>query len=102
MCLLPGGFDLLPLQLDMGTVVIARPLDAEVQSVYNMMVQVTDGTNIATAQVHLDTHTHARARTHTETQGWTHIDTYTQVCTHKETHLHTQGMHTQNNKHIWL
>ncbi|XP_067113778.1 protocadherin Fat 3 [Osmerus mordax] len=46
-----GGFDLFSLQLDMGTVVIARPLDAEVQSVYNMTVQVTDGTNVATTQV---------------------------------------------------
>ncbi len=35
----------------MGTIVIARPLDAETQSLYNMTVQVTDGTNTATTQV---------------------------------------------------
>lgn len=40
------------LQLGVGTLVVAKPLDAEVQSVYNMTVQVTDGTNFATAQVH--------------------------------------------------
>ncbi|KAI4814272.1 hypothetical protein KUCAC02_003474, partial [Chaenocephalus aceratus] len=34
-----------------GTLVVAKPLDAEVQSVYNMTIQVTDGTNFATAQV---------------------------------------------------
>lgn len=35
----------------MGTIVIARPLDAETQSLYNMTVQVADGTNTATTQV---------------------------------------------------
>ncbi len=35
----------------MGTIVIARSLDAETQSLYNMTVQVTDGTNTATTQV---------------------------------------------------
>lgn len=35
----------------MGTVVLARPLDAETQSLYNMTVQVNDGTNTATTQV---------------------------------------------------
>lgn len=39
------------LQVGVGTVVVAKPLDAELQSVYNMTVQVTDGTNFATAQV---------------------------------------------------
>lgn len=39
------------LQVGVGTLVVAKPLDAEVQSVYNMTVQVTDGTNVATAQV---------------------------------------------------
>uniref|UniRef100_A0A8C5QK66 Protocadherin Fat 3 n=1 Tax=Leptobrachium leishanense TaxID=445787 RepID=A0A8C5QK66_9ANUR len=34
-----------------GTIVIAKPLDAELRSVYNMTVEVTDGTNIATTQV---------------------------------------------------
>ncbi|KAF7663319.1 hypothetical protein LDENG_00214170, partial [Lucifuga dentata] len=39
------------LQMGVGTLVVAKPLDAEAQSVYNMTVQVTDGTNVATAQV---------------------------------------------------
>lgn len=39
------------LQVGVGTLVVAKPLDAEVQSVYNMTIQVTDGTNFATAQV---------------------------------------------------
>lgn len=39
------------LQVGLGTLVVAKPLDAEVQSVYNMTVQVTDGTNFATTQV---------------------------------------------------
>ncbi|XP_010074404.1 PREDICTED: protocadherin Fat 3, partial [Pterocles gutturalis] len=34
-----------------GTIVIAKPLDAEQRSIYNMSVEVTDGTNIATTQV---------------------------------------------------
>ncbi|XP_053564600.1 protocadherin Fat 3 isoform X2 [Bombina bombina] len=34
-----------------GTIVIAKPLDAELRSSYNMTVAVTDGTNIATTQV---------------------------------------------------
>ncbi|KAJ7419437.1 FAT atypical cadherin 3 [Willisornis vidua] len=34
-----------------GTIVIAKPLDAEQRSMYNMTVEVTDGTNIATTQV---------------------------------------------------
>ncbi|XP_053312519.1 protocadherin Fat 3 [Spea bombifrons] len=34
-----------------GTIVIAKPLDAEARSVYNMTIEVTDGTNIATTQV---------------------------------------------------
>ncbi|XP_076745308.1 protocadherin Fat 3 isoform X2 [Maylandia zebra] len=47
-----GSFDMqFDLQLGVGTLVVAKPLDAEVQSVYNMTVQVTDGTNFATAQV---------------------------------------------------
>uniref|UniRef100_A0A3Q2ZLK4 FAT atypical cadherin 3b n=1 Tax=Kryptolebias marmoratus TaxID=37003 RepID=A0A3Q2ZLK4_KRYMA len=48
-----GSFDMqFDLQVGVGTLVVAKPLDAEVQSVYNMTVQVTDGTNFATAQVH--------------------------------------------------
>ncbi|RMC07431.1 hypothetical protein DUI87_16899 [Hirundo rustica rustica] len=34
-----------------GSIVIAKPLDAEQRSMYNMTVEVTDGTNIATTQV---------------------------------------------------
>lgn len=34
-----------------GTIVIAKPLDAEQRSVYNMTVEVTDGTNVAVTQV---------------------------------------------------
>lgn len=39
------------LQVGVGTLIVAKPLDAEVQSVYNMTVQVTDGTNFASTQV---------------------------------------------------
>ncbi|XP_066507712.1 protocadherin Fat 3 [Hoplias malabaricus] len=45
-----GPFDI---HRGMGTVVLAMPLDAENQSVYNMTVQVTDGTNTATTQVYI-------------------------------------------------
>uniref|UniRef100_A0ACB8FG51 Uncharacterized protein n=1 Tax=Sphaerodactylus townsendi TaxID=933632 RepID=A0ACB8FG51_9SAUR len=34
-----------------GTIVIAKPLDAEQRSAYNMTVEVTDGTNVASTQV---------------------------------------------------
>ncbi|XP_058484035.1 protocadherin Fat 3 [Solea solea] len=47
-----GSFDMqFDLQVGVGTLVVAKPLDAEMQSVYNMTIQVTDGTNFATAQV---------------------------------------------------
>ncbi|XP_054610682.1 protocadherin Fat 3 isoform X3 [Dunckerocampus dactyliophorus] len=47
-----GSFDMqFDLQVGVGTLVVARPLDAEVQTVYNMTVQVTDGTSVATTQV---------------------------------------------------
>ncbi|XP_061608209.1 protocadherin Fat 3 isoform X2 [Phyllopteryx taeniolatus] len=47
-----GSFDMqFDLQVGVGTLVVARALDAEVQAVYNMTVQVTDGTNVATTQV---------------------------------------------------
>uniref|UniRef100_A0A3Q1EEG5 FAT atypical cadherin 3b n=1 Tax=Acanthochromis polyacanthus TaxID=80966 RepID=A0A3Q1EEG5_9TELE len=47
-----GSFDMqFDLQVGVGTLVVAKPLDAEVQSVFNMTIQVTDGTNFATAQV---------------------------------------------------
>ncbi|XP_069022575.1 protocadherin Fat 3a isoform X9 [Embiotoca jacksoni] len=36
-----------------GTIIIARPLDAEQRSFYNLTVQATDGTNTAAAQVHI-------------------------------------------------
>lgn len=53
LCVIPGSFDMqFDLQVGVGTLVVAKPLDAEVQSVYNMTIQVTDGTNFATAQVH--------------------------------------------------
>ncbi|XP_051540355.1 protocadherin Fat 3-like [Myxocyprinus asiaticus] len=45
-----GPFDK---QRGIGTIVIARPLDAETQSIYNMTVQVTDGTNTATTQIYI-------------------------------------------------
>uniref|UniRef100_A0A8C1GR63 FAT atypical cadherin 3b n=1 Tax=Cyprinus carpio TaxID=7962 RepID=A0A8C1GR63_CYPCA len=45
-----GPFDI---QRGMGTIVIARPLDAETQSLYNMTVQVTDGTDTATTQIYI-------------------------------------------------
>lgn len=51
-CVIAGSFDMqFDLQVGVGTLVVAKPLDAEVQSVFNMTVQVTDGTNFATAQV---------------------------------------------------
>lgn len=40
-----------------GTIVIAKPLDTEQRSFYNLTVEVTDGTNIAYTQV--NTHTHS-------------------------------------------
>uniref|UniRef100_A0AAV2JCE7 Protocadherin Fat 3-like n=1 Tax=Knipowitschia caucasica TaxID=637954 RepID=A0AAV2JCE7_KNICA len=47
-----GSFDMqFDLQVGVGTLVVARPLDAEMQAVYNMTIQVTDGTSLATAQV---------------------------------------------------
>ncbi|CAB1348171.1 unnamed protein product, partial [Coregonus sp. 'balchen'] len=36
-----------------GTIIIAKPLDAEQRSFYNMTVEVTDGTNSAATQVHI-------------------------------------------------
>lgn len=48
-----GPFDI---KRGMGAIVIARPLDAEAQSLYNMSVQVTDGTNTATTQVGVCSH----------------------------------------------
>ncbi|KAI5099865.1 protocadherin Fat 3-like isoform X3 [Silurus meridionalis] len=45
-----GAFDT---QRRMGTIVLVKPLDAENQSLYNLTVQVTDGTSTATTQVHI-------------------------------------------------
>ncbi|KAF4082055.1 hypothetical protein AMELA_G00147240 [Ameiurus melas] len=45
-----GAFDI---QRGMGTIVLVKTLDAENQSLYNLTVQVTDGTNTATTQVHI-------------------------------------------------
>ncbi|XP_047195466.1 protocadherin Fat 3a isoform X5 [Hippoglossus stenolepis] len=36
-----------------GTIIIAKPLDAEQRSFFNLTVQATDGTNIAYTQVHI-------------------------------------------------
>ncbi|XP_054868346.1 protocadherin Fat 3a isoform X5 [Amphiprion ocellaris] len=36
-----------------GTIIIAKPLDAEQRSFYNLTVQATDGTNTANTQVHI-------------------------------------------------
>ncbi|XP_070826256.1 protocadherin Fat 3a isoform X6 [Chaetodon trifascialis] len=36
-----------------GTIIIAKPLDAEQRSLYNLTVQATDGTNTAYTQVHV-------------------------------------------------
>ncbi|KAK0149004.1 Protocadherin Fat 3 [Merluccius polli] len=44
---------LFDIEKGMGTIIIAKPLDAEQRSFYNMTVEVTDGTNIATTQVHI-------------------------------------------------
>ncbi|KAK3521773.1 hypothetical protein QTP70_018306, partial [Hemibagrus guttatus] len=45
-----GAFEI---QRAMGTIVLVKPLDAEKQSLYNLTVQVTDGTNSAITQVHI-------------------------------------------------
>ncbi|XP_030632872.1 protocadherin Fat 3a isoform X2 [Chanos chanos] len=36
-----------------GTIIIAKPLDAEQRSFYNLTLEVTDGTNVAHTQVHI-------------------------------------------------
>ncbi|XP_059932324.1 protocadherin Fat 3a isoform X3 [Gadus macrocephalus] len=52
-CTTEGGNadSLFDIEKGMGTIVIAKPLDAEQRSFYNMTVEVTDGTNMATTQV---------------------------------------------------
>ncbi|KAI4882362.1 hypothetical protein NFI96_005360 [Prochilodus magdalenae] len=53
-CFVAGSYDgPFDIHRVMGTIVLARPLDAETQSLYNMTVQVTDGTNTATTQVYV-------------------------------------------------
>ncbi len=72
-CAIPGSFDMqFDLQVGVGTLVVAKPLDAEVQSVYNMTIQVTDGTNFATAQVYtlLICYALARPLTHSRTTSY--------------------------------
>nr|XP_014352631.1 PREDICTED: protocadherin Fat 3 [Latimeria chalumnae] len=47
-----GNFEsVLDIEKGVGTIVIAKPLDAEIRFMYNMTLEVTDGTNIATTQV---------------------------------------------------
>uniref|UniRef100_A0A2K5D8Q4 Protocadherin Fat 3 n=1 Tax=Aotus nancymaae TaxID=37293 RepID=A0A2K5D8Q4_AOTNA len=47
-----GNFDsAFDAEKGVGTIVIAKPLDAEQRSIYNMSVEVTDGTNVAVTQV---------------------------------------------------
>ncbi|TSX58272.1 Protocadherin Fat 3 [Bagarius yarrelli] len=41
------------IQRGIGTIILVKPLDAETQSLYNLTVQVTDGTNSATVQVYV-------------------------------------------------
>ncbi|XP_062869869.1 protocadherin Fat 3 [Trichomycterus rosablanca] len=48
-----GIYDEPDVQKGMGTIMLAKPLDAETQSFYNLTVQVTDGTNTATTQVYI-------------------------------------------------
>ncbi|XP_045930210.1 protocadherin Fat 3a [Micropterus dolomieu] len=45
-----GVFDV---EKAVGTIIIAKPLDAEQRSFYNLTVQATDGTNTAYSQVHI-------------------------------------------------
>uniref|UniRef100_A0A8C7JFI7 FAT atypical cadherin 3a n=1 Tax=Oncorhynchus kisutch TaxID=8019 RepID=A0A8C7JFI7_ONCKI len=44
---------LFDIEKGVGTIIIAKPLDAEQRSFYNMTVEVTDGTNSAATQVHI-------------------------------------------------
>ncbi|XP_036391985.1 protocadherin Fat 3a [Megalops cyprinoides] len=49
-----GNYDsLFDIEKGVGTIVIAKPLDAEQRSFYNMTVEVTDGTNVASTQVYI-------------------------------------------------
>lgn len=53
-----GTFDI---QRGMATIVLVKPLDAEDKSLYNLTVQVTDGTNSATTQVGYQESCHFKA-----------------------------------------
>ncbi|XP_028656255.1 protocadherin Fat 3a isoform X1 [Erpetoichthys calabaricus] len=47
-----GNYDsMFDIEKGVGTIVIAKPLDAEQKSIYNMTVEVTDGVNVASTQV---------------------------------------------------
>ncbi|XP_072557676.1 protocadherin Fat 3a isoform X2 [Paramormyrops kingsleyae] len=49
-----GNYDsLFDIKKGVGTIVIAKPLDAEQRCFYNMTVEVTDGTNTASTQVYI-------------------------------------------------
>ncbi|XP_064159770.1 protocadherin Fat 3a isoform X4 [Anguilla rostrata] len=49
-----GNYDsMFDIEKGVGTIVIAKPLDAEHRSFYNMTVEVTDGTNSASTQVYV-------------------------------------------------
>uniref|UniRef100_A0A8K9WW54 FAT atypical cadherin 3a n=1 Tax=Oncorhynchus mykiss TaxID=8022 RepID=A0A8K9WW54_ONCMY len=54
-CSTEGGNtdSLFDIEKGVGTIIIAKPLDAEQRSFYNMTVEVTDGTNSAATQVHI-------------------------------------------------
>ncbi|KAL6471960.1 hypothetical protein MHYP_G00206100 [Metynnis hypsauchen] len=50
-----GGDDesVFDVEKGVGTIIIAKPLDAEQRSFYNLTLEVTDGTNVAYTQVHI-------------------------------------------------
>ncbi|XP_035389998.1 protocadherin Fat 3a isoform X2 [Electrophorus electricus] len=50
-----GGDDesVFDVEKGVGTIIIAKPLDAEQRSFYNLTLEVTDGTNVASTQVHI-------------------------------------------------
>ena len=56
------------IQRNMGTILIARRLDAARRSNYNLTVSVTDGHHTATTQVHTRTTTLTHTHTYTRTQ----------------------------------
>ncbi|XP_037402670.1 protocadherin Fat 3a isoform X1 [Pygocentrus nattereri] len=54
-CSTEGGDDesVFDVEKGVGTIIIAKPLDAEQRSFYNLTLEVTDGTNVAYTQVHI-------------------------------------------------